>query len=444
MTGEFRVCIVGAGAGGLSMARALKRHGIAYDHFESHDGAGGIWDQANGKGPMYDSARMISSRTRSGFKGFPMPRDYPDYPDHRQILAYLNAFADAYGLRDRIRFATTVESARKEGDRWKVKTSDGTTGEYDAVVAATGLAWHPRMPDYPGTFSGEMIHSSRYRSPDAFAGRKVLVIGAGNSGVDIASEVSRVAGKAMLSMRRGYHFIPKYLFGLPADVFALTGSLLPMRVQQWVLAGVLRLLNGDVTRHGLRKPDHLPFSSHPIVNSTALKAMAKGELVPKVDVAHFDGSEVVFTDGSRETVDAIICATGYIHKVPFAEPGLLENGGEESNLFMRTFSRADPTFCPTGFVEINGAAFPVYDEFSDIAALYFAEKAKGSEKAREFEEIVRSGRHDVSGQVDYVESPRHHVYANVLETARQVKALKRALGWPGLGRAELKPASAGG
>ncbi len=435
---EFRVCIIGAGAGGLSMARALRRHGIGYDHFERHSDVGGVWDQKNLGSPMYDSAHMISSKTMSAFKGFPMPADYPDYPGHRQILAYLRNFANAYDLRRDIRFSTAIRSVEKDGKRWAVKLAGGETRRYDAVVAATGLAWHPRMPSYPGSFSGEMIHSSKYRSPDAFRGKRVLVVGAGNSGVDIASDAARSADKAFLSMRRAYHFIPKHIFGMPADVFAVTGSILPMKIQQYALAIVLKLLNGDVTRHGLRKPDHLPLSSHPIVNTAAVLHMAHGDLTPKLDVTHFDGNTVTFEDGSTEEIDMVVCATGYVHKVPFADPELLSNSGEESNLFMRTVSRKDPTFAAAGFVEINGGVYQFYDEFNDIVANYYRDLADDSPRAKAFEGIVRSGTYEISGKVSYVESPRHHVYANVLETAKQVKKLKRTMGWKPLDDTEMR------
>ncbi len=426
---EFKVCVIGAGAGGLSMARALQRHGIDYDHFERHSDIGGVWDQKNLAGPMYDSAHMISSKTMSAFKGFPMPAEYPDYPGHRLILAYLKSFAEAYDLREKIRFETSVEKAEKKDDRWEVSFSDGTVGHYDGLVAATGLAWHPRMPEYPGEFTGEIIHSSKYRSLDIFKGKRVLVIGAGNSGTDIAADAARVAEKAFLSMRRAYHFIPKHVFGMPADVFAVTGSIFPMKVQQYMLAIVLRLLNGDVTRHGLQKPNHLPLSSHPIVNTAAMHSMAHGDLKPKVDVERFDGDTVIFKDGSKEKIDLIVAATGYIHKVPFADPELLSNSGEESNLFMRTVSRKDPTFSAVGFIEINGGVYPFYDEFNDLVANYYNELKNGTDKAGKFADIVRSGKYDVSGKVNYVDSPRHHVYANVLESMRQVKRVRKDMGW---------------
>ena len=439
MKDNFRVCVIGAGAGGLSMARALKRHGIAYDHYERHSDVGGVWDQENPGSAMYDSAHMISSKTMSGFLGFPMPEDYPDYPGHQRILAYLRSFADRFDLRKDIGFSTEVTSALKTGDGWEVTLSDGSTHTYDAVIAATGLAWHPRMPDYPGEFSGEIIHSSKYRNPDLFRGKRVLVIGAGNSGVDIASEAARSADAAFLSMRRGYHFIPKHIFGMPADVFAVTGSLLPMFMQQWALALVLRLINGDVTRHGLQKPDHLPLTSHPIVNSQAMHHMSHGDLVPKVDVERFDGEEVLFKDGSRETVDLVVAATGYRHTIPFADPNIIDPALDHPDLFMRTILRKEPTFASIGFIEINGGVYRFYDEFADIVANFYHNLKEGNGKADKFTEIVKSGKYDVAGSVNYVDSPRHEVYANVLAASKYVKKLRRKMGWRTLREADLRP-----
>lgn len=438
---EFRICVIGAGAFGLAMARALKRHGVQYDQFERHCDVGGIWDQDNPGSPMYDSVHTNSSKTMSAFTGFPMPSDYPDYPGHRKMLAYLGAFADAYDLRRKIRFGVSVTQAVKQGTEWLVSFSDGATGHYDAVVAATGFAWHPRMPAYPGSFDGELIHSSKYRSAAQLSGKRVLVIGAGNSGVDIACDAALSAKRAVLSMRRGYHFIPKHVFGKPADVFAKSGALLPSKLQQWFFAVLLRLLNGDVTRYGLAKPDHLPLSSHPIVNSSALLHMAQGDLVPKPDVERFAGDQMVFRDGTSEAFDLVIAATGYVHKVPFADPALIGDANQESDLFLRSLSRRDPTFAAPGFLEIANGVNPYYDEFADIIANFYRELAGRTAKAQAFAEIVASGDYDVLGSIAYVDSPRHKVYANVAATQRALKRLRRKMGWSPIRADEMRPGS---
>ncbi len=195
--------IIGAGPAGLAMARALRARGIDYTHVDSLSGPGGIWDIDAPGTPMYESAHFISSRTASGFAGFPMPDDYPDYPDHRRILAYLRAFADAYDLTDQIRFGTEVTALQREGDRWQVTYGDGLGEEFASVIVCTGAQWVPSLPELPG-FTGEVRHSATYRSADEFRGRRVLIVGGGNSGCDIACDAAAAADHASISLRRGY------------------------------------------------------------------------------------------------------------------------------------------------------------------------------------------------------------------------------------------------
>ena len=435
---EFRVCVVGTGAFGLAMARALVRHGIAYDQFERHSDVGGIWDQQNPGSPMYDSVHTNSSKTLSAFHGFPMPADYPDYPNHRGMLAYLRSFADAYDLRRNIRFATAVTRAAKPGDKWAVSVSDVSTTMYDAVVAATGFAWHPRMPAISGTFTGELIHSSQYRSASQLSGKRVLVIGAGNSGVDIACDAAQSAARAVLSMRRAYHFIPKYILGKPADVFAKSGELLPTKLRQLSFALLLRVINGDVTKYGLPKPDHLPLSSHPIINSSALLHMAQGDLFP----SRTSSASRAATSSSGTARARLrsrrrrhrLCPQGAVRR-----PGPVGRYRAESDLFLRSLSRRDPTFAAPGFLEIANGVNPYYDEFADIIASFYREIAGRTDKARTFADIVASDEFSVLGSIHYVDSPRHKVYADTDATRGALKRLRRKMGWPPLTPQDMKP-----
>jgi hypothetical protein len=242
-------------------------------------------------------------------------------------------------------------------------------------------------------------------------------------------------------MRRAYHFIPKHVFGKPADVFAKSGEWLPTRLRQLSFAALLRLLNGDVTRYGLGKPDHLPLSSHPIINSSALLHMAQGDLSPKPDIERFEGSRAIFKDGTREAFDLVIAATGYVHKVPFADPALITNGSEESNLFLRTFSRRDPTFAAPGFIEIANGVNPYFDEFADIIANFHHELAGKTAKARAFADLISSADDGVLGSIAYVDSPRHKVYADVAATRRSLKRLRREMGWAPLDANAMRPSA---
>ena len=204
------VCIIGGGPGGLCMARALKRQGLAYEQFERHRDVGGVWDIDNPGTPMDESAHFISSRDLSGFLDYPMPKHFPDYPSNRQILEYARAFARAFDLYDNIRFNTAVEKVEKQDDgRWQVTLAGGEQRRYRAVVCATGCNWDPNMPEVKGQFNGEIRHSVTFKKADEFRGKRVMIIGAGNSGADIACDAATHADKAFISMRRGYHFIPK-------------------------------------------------------------------------------------------------------------------------------------------------------------------------------------------------------------------------------------------
>ena len=269
--------IVGAGPAGLAQARAFMRAGIPFELVERHSGPGGIWDIENPGSPMYGSARLISSKGRSAFLGFPMPRDYPDYPDHRRVLAYLTDFARAEGLLDRIAFGTEVIRIENAGeDLWRATLSSGENRVYGAVVCANGMTWYPQLPEIPGRFAGRVSHAVGYRESTAFEGKRVLVIGGGNTGCDVACDLAQAGVATALSLRRGYHVVPRHILGLPADVVGAGLPGVPIRLQQGVSQGLLRLLRGDPARRGWPRPDHRIFESHPIINSQILELVGRG------------------------------------------------------------------------------------------------------------------------------------------------------------------------
>ncbi len=312
-----------------------------------------------------------------------MPEDYPDYPSNKKIHGYMQLFADAYGLRDHIRFNTSVEKAELQADgSWQVKLSTGETKRYGSLVCANGTNWHPVMPDYPGSFTGEMRHAVTFRSMDEFRGKRVLVIGAGNSGCDIACDAAKGADAAFISLRRGYHFLPKHLFGIPADVFAHEGPHLPMWLTQRIFGVILRILNGDLTRLGLQKPDHRLFETHPILNTQLLHYLGHGDIKAKPDVERFEGKTVHFKDGTSEEIDLVLCATGYTWKVPYVDPSVFTWKSGKPDLYMNLFSREHPTLYALGFMETNGGAYKLFDEMADMIARTIMVRAKASTARR--------------------------------------------------------------
>jgi hypothetical protein len=418
-----RYCIVGGGPAGLVMARAFDREGIAYDLFERHSGLGGIWDADNPGSPMYESAHFISSKYTSHFYGFPMPADYPDYPSNRQILRYVRTFASRYGLEQRATTSVAVTSAVPAGDGWSVTLSTGETRTYRGVVCANGVTWHPRMPDYPGldTFQGEVRHSVTYRSTAELAGRRVLVVGAGNSGVDIACDAARSAGAAFLSVRRGYRFVPKHLFGVPTDEFMTRGGQPPAGV---VVpddpTALVDALIGDLTRYGLPAPDHDLLQSHPIMNTQVLHHLSHGDLVAKGDVARFRADSVVFADGSEEQIDLVLFATGYDYEIPYVDPGLFSWNQGRPELYLGVMHRTLDGLYVLGFVEFADATYQRFDEMAQLVVVdaYAHRTGRGLDELRQ---LRASDAPDLRGGHHYVDSARHAAYVDSA-TYQQVMA----------------------
>lgn len=439
-THDDRVCVVGAGPAGLAIARAFKRLGIAFDVFERHTEVGGIWDVDNPGSPMYASAHFISSKTQSHFHNYAMPQTYPDYPSNAQILAYMRDFAHAYDLYQHITFETEVTEAKYGDEGWSVRLSNGEQRHYRWLICASGTTWYPSMPDWASQpFNGQVRHANSFQDTDEFKGKRVLVVGAGNSGCDIACDAAQSADKAFISLRRGYHFIPKHIFGKPADVFAAEGPHLPMWLAQRVLAVILRLLNGDVKRLGLPKPDHKIFESHPIVNSQLLHYLSHGDVMVKGDVSKLDGDSVVFTDGSRETVDLVLCATGYQWKIPYIDEGeLCWSGGRPDNA-LQLFSRNNPNLFALGFTETNGGIYKMFDEMADLLGrTILAQRDAPADWAR-LSRRINEHNPDLSGGVKYVATDRHAAYANLDALSREFKLLRKHMRWPMLQDIQSEP-----
>ncbi len=248
-----RLLVIGAGPVGLAFARALGTHGLPYDQVDAADGIGGNWRHG-----VYRTAHIISSRRTTEYPDFPMPEEYPDFPSADQMLAYLEAYADAFGLHEHIRLRTEVRSVRPRPDAlWDVELASGEGAVYKGVLVCNGHHWCRHVPRYPGSFSGVTIHSKDYRGPEDLAGRRVLVVGGGNSACDIASEGARVAEHCALSLRRGYWFLPKTILGRPLP--ELIPPWLPVPTQRLLLRAALALVVGDYRRYGLPKPDHRIF-----------------------------------------------------------------------------------------------------------------------------------------------------------------------------------------
>ncbi|OXR40173.1 Phenylacetone monooxygenase [Nocardia cerradoensis] len=437
-----RVCIVGAGPAGLSAARALKRLGIPYDQFERYSDVGGIWDLDNPGTPMYESAHFISSRKTSGFFDFPMPDTYPDYPGNRQILEYTRSFAAAYGLRDAIRFDCPVTDVQEDGDKWLVTLGDGSQLSYRAVICATGVTWQPRMPTHRGEFSGEIRHSSTYRSPLEFRNKRVLIVGLGNSGADIACDAAANADAAFVSIRRGYHLIPKHIFGIPSDELAHNGPQLPLWLQRPAFRAALRLTQGDLTKYGLPKPDHKLFESHPLLNSQLIHYLQHGDVAIRPDIKGFEGSRVRFADGSSEEVDLVLYATGYDWSIPYAEKYFDWNEGRP-DLYLSVFNREHRNLFGLGYIEINSSAYTLFDHISNIVAQYLHDQDHAPARASAFDRMIAGDTPKLNGGINFLASARHRSYVDAHAYHKYLGTLRKRFDWQNLEPGLFEPIRSG-
>ncbi|HEX6534438.1 MAG TPA: NAD(P)-binding domain-containing protein [Gemmatimonadaceae bacterium] len=421
-----RYCIIGAGPSGLASARAFADAGIAFDILERHRDVGGIWDLSNERTPMYESAHFISSRTQSGFDGFPMPEHYPDYPGCRSVLEYIRAFADRYELRERVEYGAEVAGVSPDGDAWTVRLASGEARRYRGVVCAVGHNWDPILPEYPGRFDGTAYHSFHYRSASEFAGKRVLIVGGGNSGCDIACDAATVAERAFISVRRGYHFLPKHIFGQPTDAFFRSGPHLPAWIAQPLLTLLLRLLVGNLQRYGLPKPDHKVLESHPIVNSQLLHYLAHGDVTPKPDVRELRGDRVRFADGSEEAIDLIVWATGYRATIPCLPPSVLSLEQGATPLFLNVFPEARNLFV-VGLFETDGGAYPMVSKQAALIAALIRAEQDAPRKAAWFHALRTARRRDLTGGIHYLSSPRHSIYVQYDEYVHYVEKLTKKM-----------------
>ena len=362
------VCVIGAGVSGLTAIKNLREQGFEVDCYERETSVGGGWNWRHDRSPVSSATHLISSRPLTEFPDFPMPDDWPDYPHHAQVLSYLERYAAHFGLGTHVWFGTEVVSVSPVGDgRWDV-TTRGTGGgaertqRYAAVVVANGHNWAPRMPEIPGEFQGRFLHASAYKNPAILRNRKVLVIGGGNTGCDIAVEAAQQAAEVWHSTRRGYWYAPKYILGRPADQINATmlRFRLPLWLRQLLFRGSVRFTAGDLTRYGLPAPDHRPYESHPIVNSQLVYYLGHGRIKAVPDVTRFDGSRIELADGSTVEPDLVIAATGYQPRFEFLAPELLDVGEDgRPDLHLHAFARKHPTLAVVGLLQSDGALFPL-------------------------------------------------------------------------------------
>ena len=423
-------CLIGAGAAGLAAGAALAERGIAFDWFEKGSMVGGLWriDNDNGAVAAYSTLHLNSSKERSQYPSDPMPEDWPDYPSHERMAEYFEAFVDRHDLRRRITFraeVTAVEPLPGPGlpgaHGWAVTTTSTGTRRYRSVLVANGHHSVPRVPTFPGEFAGETFHAHDYRDPTVFIGKDVVVVGVGNSGMDLACDAAKVARHVWLVTRRGVHVLPKYVFGRPVDTLAgpLNGYV-PFPVERLAYEAIVRIATGRPQDRGLPEPDHRLLGAHPTVSAELYDRVGHGDIVMKPGIEHLDGRTIRFVDGSAVEADLLVLATGYDVTFPFLDPSVHDSSGNAMPLYQRVVSPERPGLYFTGFLQTVGANLSLFEYQAQwVGDLLTGEAVLPS--GREMHEWI--AKDQAAMRKRYVDSSRHTMQVDYW---RYVRAMKEA------------------
>jgi len=421
------VCVIGAGVSGLTACKALADFGVPHTCFEASDDVGGNWyfQNPNGVSSAYRSLHIDISKPSISFRDFPMPERYPDYPHHSHILEWLRDYADAFALRERIRFNARVQRAeRGPAGGWRIVHGDGAEQRFDALLVCNGHHWSPRHPDFPGTFDGPQIHSHDYVDPSTpldLYGKRVLVVGIGNSAVDIVSELARktVSDTVFLSTRSGAYVVPKYMFGKPIDQVVRQNPLLPAGFQRRMGRVLQRVINGRMEDFGLPTPNHRFLDAHPTVSSELLGRLGAGDAVGKGNVRELLGDRVRFADDSVETIDAIIYATGYDISFPFLDPQLVSAPENVLPLYKRMFKPGIDDLAFIGLGQAIPTIFPFAELQSKLAARWLSGDWAPPADADMEAEIPRDEAFHTG---HFVDKPRHTMQVDWYAYARELES----------------------
>ena len=418
------------------MAKALGDAGLRFDCLERESDLGGNWNNKLPSGGVCESTHLISSKRLTEYEDFPMPEAWPEYPSHRLVLRYLRDYATRFGLREKIEFGVGVRCATPlDRGGWLLELETGERRRYGCLAVANGHNWDPSWPEFPGEFDGVSIHSREYKDPEILAGRRVLVVGGGNSGCDIAVESSRSAASTRLSLRRGYHFLPKFFHGTPIDICGerMLRWGFPLRLRRALAHAVNYFLQGSRAGTGLPKPDHRLFETHPTINSQLIDRIRHGDLRVRPNIDRLLGDRVRFVDGVEEPFDVIVYATGFKLTFPFLDKALLNWRGDDQTgrpeLYLNVFHPDRDDLFVLGMIQPDSGQWGLVEAQAKLVAAYLIGVDCGASGARGFRERKRAANN--TGPVRYVGTPRHRLevehYSYRRTLRRELRRLRRGV-----------------
>ncbi len=417
-----KILVIGGGAAGIAIGKAFKQRNMDFDIVEREDNFSGNWYFGSKASRVYRSTHLISSKTNTQFSDFPMPEDYPPYPNHEQFSNYLLTVAEHYHLYDHAFMNTSVEQLLPENYGWRARLSNGEEYWYPEVVVANGLLREPYYPSINGEFSGTLIHSCEYCEPDILKDKSVLIVGGGNSGCDIAVDAVHYAKKTYHSLRRGYHFMPKFINGKPTQewLMEIVSEFESPEAYWSYVKDIFKMAGFDGQDYGLPKPDHEIYEAHPIVNSNLLYHIGHGDIIPKSDVSEFSGRDVFFVDDTRIQVDIVILATGYKLSIPFLDSSIIDWEKGLNHLFLNCLPTNMDNILFAGYFNIPSGFGNIANNCSRFVANYFAAR-RAKTHAWNVINKMKHYREDIDiGQQQFVNNRRH---AHELDLWKYIKTV---------------------
>ncbi|KAF3996479.1 flavin-containing monooxygenase [Glaciimonas immobilis] len=356
-----RIAVIGAGAAGLCAAKHLLARGVEVVVYELGSFIGGLWvyQNDNGLSPAYRSLHLNSEASITAYKDFPFPKDGPLYPDHFEVSRYLQAYAEHFGVLPHIRFrsnvvgvAETNAAGIKDGS-WTVRLADGSVEEFSAVVVASGHQGVPKHADWRADFTGEYLHSNSYQIPEPFRNKRVLVVGMGNSAVDIASDICVVTSSTTISARSPVLVMPRMLFGVPTSrvLGKIEKRWMPWAFRRTMRELLTRIVHGSMEQWGFVTPK---TRTHPTSHPSLMAHFVWNRITAKPGIASVRGNEVSFVDGSVASFDTIIAATGYAVGLPFLTENAASTQEHKPELFLRVVSPSQPGLYFVGLFNVAG------------------------------------------------------------------------------------------
>lgn len=427
MANHLPVCVIGAGLSGLTTIKQLIGRGHETVCFEIGSDIGGNWryDNDNQRSAAYASLQIDTSRGRFEFADLPMDDDVPTYPHHSQVLSYLEAYAEAFDLRSRITFRTAVTRVVPAEDGWDVttrdrETQDVSTSRFRAVVVANGHHWQPNMPELDGEFVGDVLHAQQYRTPEPFIGKDVVVVGVGNTGVDLAAELTWHAKSVTLSARSGAHVFPRYLFGRPLDAWATPAAgKFPLGIQRSVYSAMLFAARGRQQSYGFPAPDTPILSQHPTVNQDILRLVKEGQVKMARGISRANGETLVFSDGTEQRCDTIIFATGYELSFPFLDDSVIRVHDNVVPLYKRVVPPERPGLYFVGLIQPVGALPPLAEQ----QARWVSQLIDGAPLPTHAQMKAEIDRDAAAIEARYQHRPRHTIQVDYWDYLNEMRDL---------------------